>query len=207
MSRLTSLRSRVRELAGNAFVPAAAALVCGVLATATVALAASVALDPAGAEGRAAYEYRSSPVVEHVAPNTVTAAEVAAAGRGTPGAALLRWWQTMQLPTPTARGLEHLAAPSSASERRRLLRQLSAVRYLFAESKPRLIDHEQTGERARLLVVIARADSRAPDGEVHQLEQFDLVRVGGRWQIGPRFIHRRYAAERAFARAAAERRR
>ncbi len=195
---------RLARVRGTGALPAGAALALGVIAAAVVALSASVALDPAGARGHAAQEYALPPVARGMAPSVVTSTEIVAAGRGTPGEALLRWWQGVQLGAEGASATEGLAFFGGPAEWR-TARELETIRYLFDERKPRLVDAEIAGDRARVLVVITDPDRAAPEGATHQLERFDLVRTQGRWRISPGFIHRRYAAEVAYARSAGRR--
>jgi len=194
------VRRRLARLRPSGALPAGMALVAGVLAAALAALAASITLDPAGARGRAAHDYPLPPAARAIAPSAVTSTEIAAAGRGTPGEALLRWWQDVQLGAagPDASGA---LAVAGDRDRRQVERELETVRYVFDERKPRLIDAEQDGARAAVLVVIVEPDATVEEGARHQLERFEMVRTAGRWQIAPDFIHRRHAAETAFARA------
>lgn len=191
---------RLARLRGTGALPAGGALVLGVIAAAVVALSASVGLDPAGARGRTVQQYALPPVARAMAPDIVTSTEIVAAGRGTPGEALLRWWQGVQSRAGDAGATEDLAVFDKRA-RRRAARELETIGYFFDAHKPRLVDAEVEGDRARLLVVIVSRDRAAAEGATHQLERFELVRTQGRWRIGTEFIHRRYAAEAAYARS------
>lgn len=200
VSASTDGNKRPSRLRGTGALPAGAALALGVIAAAVVALSASVTLDPTGARGRAAQEYALPPVAHQMAPGVVTSTEVVAAGRGTPGEALLRWWQGVQTGAADASATEGLAVFDKRAQRR-TARELETIRYVFDEHKPRLVDAEVEGDRARVLVVIVSPDRTAPEGATHQLERFELVRTQGRWRISPEFVHRRYSAEVAYARS------
>lgn len=200
LSASTDGNKRPSRLRGTGALPAGAALALGVIAAAVVALSASVTLDPAGARGRAVQEYALPPVARQMAPGVVTSTEVVAAGRGTPGEALLRWWQGVQLGAGEAGAIDDLAVFDKRAQRR-AARELEAIRYFFDKRKPRLIDAEVQGDRARVLAVIVSPDRAAPEGATQQLERFELVRTQGRWRISPEYIHRRYSAEVAYARS------
>ncbi len=173
------------------------ALVLGVLTSAVIALFASVAIE--GAPRKDVRVYAEEIAARAGAPSVVTHADLAAAGTGTPGEALLEWWQSMQLGTDIDVVVSSSFAPTVAPDRETLIRKLETLRYVFQQSKPRLIDSRVRGDEAQVIAVLASRGER--DGEEqHVLEAFQLERIAGRWRVGREFVERRYGAEVAYAR-------
>jgi hypothetical protein len=187
----------VRSLARCGVLPAIVAVALGVAASAAVAFYASVELE--GAPREDVRVYADAVAGRAGAPDAVTSADVAAAGTGTPGEAVLQWWQLMQAGAAPAR-VASLLVPAAGRDRALLERQLETLRYVFQQSEPRLVDSQVDGDRARLVTVIASGGAR-PAPEAHALEIFELARIDGRWRVGRGFLHRRYRAEIAYAAA------
>lgn len=123
----------------------------------------------------------------------VSYADIAAAGRGTPGQSLLAWWQALQLDAPLAE-VQAAFAPQAGVDRKDLARQLKRVRYLFLDGRPTLVDERIDGDTATLVTLLGRAGAEA------RPRSFRMVRVGGAWKLADnRFLKERSRAELRFA--------
>jgi hypothetical protein len=130
----------------------------------------------------------------------VTAKDLAALEDGSPGRAVLRWWQLVQFQAPVPE-IHSYYARSAEVDISTLRRQLTRLRYFFPEAKPRVVQVDESGSSATVFTVIARRQV-SPSGERQPEQQspqyFKLSREGSRWKLADnRYLSRLAAAEAA----------
>jgi hypothetical protein len=130
----------------------------------------------------------------------VTKADVARAGAGTPGAAVLRWWQSLQFQDfDTAR---QAYGPAAGTDR--LSRQMKKLAPILSNTRLVLQEQEVSGTNARVLAVMRSATFQPPKVFVSdQPTTFKLSKIDGEWKLPDNaWLDERYAAQLGADRAA-----
>lgn len=129
----------------------------------------------------------------------ISSEDISRAGRDTPAAALLSWWQSLQFrDVATARRLyaEDVRTKGLATAIRELAVPLSRSRPIVRQSEVR-------GDRARLLVVIRASSGGCEDETVHEAPAaFHMVREGTWKQADNRYLEARLESLEEAERAA-----
>jgi len=119
----------------------------------------------------------------------VTRQQLAAAGKGSPSAALLRWWRALQLKDVAAAEAAYARSVNlRRTDRRRLsLRgEILALSFYLRRSRPEIVDVRETDGIARLSTVIDAARFKGPT-QVKLIRQtptsFELRREAGTWKL------------------------
>lgn len=144
---------------------------------------------------------RSAELSEPCGPrDTLIAGEdISDAGRDTPTAALLTWWQSLQFrDVPTARRLYAQGVPTKG-----LTEAIRKLADTHSRSRPIVREIHVDGARARLLVVIRASSGDCEDELVHETPAtFRLIREGTWKQADNRYLEARLRALEDAERAA-----
>jgi hypothetical protein len=119
----------------------------------------------------------------------VTRQELAAAGKASPSAALLRWWRALQLKDiAAARAAYARSVNLGRGDGRRLsLRaEIGALSFYLRRSRPEIVDVTEMDGKARVSTVIDAAVFKSPTA-VKLIKQtpvsFQLRREAGTWKL------------------------
>jgi hypothetical protein len=128
----------------------------------------------------------------------VTQEDLAALEDGSPGRAVLRWWQLLQFQAPVSEIHSYYARSADVTVPT-LRRQLTRLGYLFPEGKPRVVQVDESDSSATVLTVITRRPvSQSGDRQPaqHLPQYFKLAREGSRWKLADNsYLNRLIAAE------------
>ena len=116
------------------------------------------------------------------APVMLSGSEISAAGRNTPEATVLRWWEAVQFGLPARPTLAYVA-PAAQDSPDAFQQKLRHVSWYFIENKPRIFGSEVSGNRAKVFAVVGHdaltPRTRKPDA----LYAFRLTRTNSRWLL------------------------
>ena len=125
----------------------------------------------------------------------VTSPEIEAAGRATPSHVVLRFWQLVQFGAAVPE-IRTLFAPAVALDEAAFRRQLRAVRYLFAASKPYVVDEQRDGRIGRVFTLISTDGLRRSRGGTEEPFVFRTVKTGSGWRLADNaFVDAKHRAE------------
>jgi hypothetical protein len=114
-----------------------------------------------------------------------------------PGSVVLRWWQANQF-SRSLRDIQGFYAAPQRPSRVALRSDLKVMRYVFAETKPLVLDEFVTGDTADVFVLMPPL-LKPPSDSAGAPYVFHLVREDGRWKLAGDFIADRARGERQFA--------
>jgi hypothetical protein len=118
-------------------------------------------------------------------------------GESSPAATVLRWWESIQARAPTA-AVQGFFASRARRPLDRIRADLAVTRYIFALSKPLVVDQQVSGDTARVFALMPPPGEQVTTSK-GTLYAFDLVREQGRWKLADDFLAKRATAERQFA--------
>ena len=159
------------------------------VAAVVIALAVRVATDPDDPVSTEPAVARDADVSA-----VVGTADFEQAGARSPGATVLRWWQSNQFRRPVREVAAHYTADSRPSLGK-LRADLKLVRYIFTSTKPLVVDQRTEGDTAQVFTLIAPPDER-PGSRDSTTYVFAVERERGRWKLADTYLADRATAER-----------
>jgi hypothetical protein len=156
-----------------------ARLACAAILSATVVALAS----GCGSSGESTTTV-TAPNITSIRDLAVTGHDIQSAGEASPAAALLRWWQAIQL----GHVRSAINAYSRSVDTKAVPKEIKHLDYFFVRSKPKIVESKVAGDTVRVLTVVDGAAFEESDpNKVLVVTQtptsFELKREQGRWKL------------------------